>query len=184
MPCNRDRRRAGAGRLRRSRPGHNGAEASRGGEHSTSRDHAARRNLHSPVPSDDVLREGRPGRSSPSGRAQGMAGRIGPGGASGLDGARGREPKEACGIAGCAVPLGDRPNRKRLMAMRDAMAHRGPDGSGGVADRRSCESRPLAQGVFRRVPSTAGHECAGLIWRILSSSRVRLWLDGVRYRSS
>jgi asparagine synthase (glutamine-hydrolysing) len=35
-----------------------------------------------------------------------------------------------CGIAGCVLPAGGRPSIERLAAMRDALAHRGPDGSG------------------------------------------------------
>src|SRR5580658_1231828 len=35
-----------------------------------------------------------------------------------------------CGIAGCVLPAGASPSPERLAAMRDALAHRGPDGSG------------------------------------------------------
>lgn len=35
-----------------------------------------------------------------------------------------------CGIGGCVLPVGEAPERARLEAMRAALAHRGPDGSG------------------------------------------------------
>ncbi len=35
-----------------------------------------------------------------------------------------------CGIGGCVLPLGESPSPERLLAMRDALCHRGPDGSG------------------------------------------------------
>jgi asparagine synthase (glutamine-hydrolysing) len=35
-----------------------------------------------------------------------------------------------CGIGGCVVRPGETPSRERLQAMREALAHRGPDGSG------------------------------------------------------
>ena len=35
-----------------------------------------------------------------------------------------------CGIGGCVLGPGARPERRRLLAMRDALGHRGPDDSG------------------------------------------------------
>ena len=35
-----------------------------------------------------------------------------------------------CGIGGCVLPFGESPSPERLEAMRDALLHRGPDGSG------------------------------------------------------
>jgi asparagine synthase (glutamine-hydrolysing) len=35
-----------------------------------------------------------------------------------------------CGIGGCVLALGEAPSHTKLARMRDAMAHRGPDGSG------------------------------------------------------
>ena len=35
-----------------------------------------------------------------------------------------------CGIGGCVVTPGTAPPRDRLLALRDSLLHRGPDGSG------------------------------------------------------
>jgi len=45
-------------------------------------------------------------------------------------GNRFRYSQPMCGIGGCVVPIGGSPSAERLQAMRDALFHRGPDGSG------------------------------------------------------